>query len=239
MESSLRRELRIHRTISGLSLLGVVLLTAAAFQRPSSRPAGEITVERINVVEKDGRLRMVIANSDRQTPGAVNGRALMPDRKRPAGVIFFNDEGDEDGGLIFSGRDGNANASLTFDQYKQDQVVGISYNESGGKQLAGLTVRDHTSIPLDQFLEKYQAAQKLPTDEERKAAMTAIGADDNGALRVFVGKNQDRASVVTLADAHGKPRLTLKVDASGAPSIEFLDEAGTVLSRLPERSAAR
>jgi hypothetical protein len=72
---------------------------ATAFRQPSSRNLGETTVERINVVEKDGRLRMVIANSERQTTGMVNKRTLAPNRKHPAGVIFFNDEGDEDGGL--------------------------------------------------------------------------------------------------------------------------------------------
>lgn len=50
---SIRREPRIHRTISGFSLLGMVVLATAAFQQASSRNLGEITVERINVMEKD------------------------------------------------------------------------------------------------------------------------------------------------------------------------------------------
>ena len=164
----------------------------------------------------------------------VNGVTLGPTRQRPAGVIFFNDEGDEAGGLVFGGRGGNAAASLTFDQYKQDQTVGISYNDTGGKRLAGLTVRDHVDIPLDQLIERFDAAQKLPTDEVRTAATQAIGANDNGAVRVFVGNNEDHAAVISLADSHGKPRLTLKVDASGAPRIELLDEAGDVVGSLPD-----
>ena len=43
--------------------------------------------------------------------------------------------------------------------------------------------------------------------------MQAIGANDNGAVRVFAGKNDDGAAVISLADSHGKPRLTLKVEA--------------------------
>jgi hypothetical protein len=43
-------------------------------------------------------------------------------RKRPAGIIFFNDEGDEGGGLVFQGQKGESTASLTLDQYQQDQV---------------------------------------------------------------------------------------------------------------------
>jgi hypothetical protein len=52
---------------------------------------------------------------------------------------------------------------------------------------------------------------------------------------VFVGKNAERAATVTLADANGKPRLTLTVDATGNPRIEFLDETGKVVSRLSDR----
>ena|ERR1019366_1816415 len=116
MKYSIRRELRIHRTISGVSVLAIVLLTATAFQRPRGTNLGEIAVERINVVEKNGRARMVIANSERQAPTVVNGVTLGSNRERPAGVIFFNDEGDEAGGLVVGGRGGNAAASLTFDQ---------------------------------------------------------------------------------------------------------------------------
>ena len=36
------------------------MLATTAFQQASSKSLGEITVERINVVEKDGRVRMVL-----------------------------------------------------------------------------------------------------------------------------------------------------------------------------------
>ena len=75
------------------SLLLVVLGTAAFRQRPA-QTQGEITVERINVVDRDGTLRMVISNKDRMHPGVMDGKTI--DRPRPyAGIIFFNDEGDE------------------------------------------------------------------------------------------------------------------------------------------------
>ena len=38
-----------------------------------------------------------------------------------------------------------------------------------------------------------------------------------------------------LADAAGKPRLNLRVDAAGEASIEFLDADGKVVQRLPSR----
>jgi len=55
-----------------------------------------------------------------------------------------------------------------------------------------------------------------------------------GPRRVFVGKTGERAATVALADADGKPRLTLTVDATGNPRIEFLDASGKVVSRIPQ-----
>ena len=51
-----------------------------------------------------------------------------------------------------------------------------------------------------------------------------------GARVVLASRNP-----VALSDADGKPRLTLTVDAAGNPRIEFLDEAGKVIARIPEK----
>jgi hypothetical protein len=53
---------------------------------------------------------------------------------------------------------------------------------------------------------------------------------------VFVGKTADRSANISLADANGKPRLTLTVDATGSPRIEFLDENGKIVDRMPQGS---
>lgn len=83
----------------------------------------EITVERINILESDGSLKMVISNSSRQHPGMINGESLQK-RDRDPGIIFFNEEQDEVGGLLYSGneKDG-ATFVLSVDQYKNDQVM--------------------------------------------------------------------------------------------------------------------
>ena len=235
MKSRLRRELRIHRALSGLCCLATVSFIAMGLQASPQRNMGEITVERINVVEKDGRTRLVIAGSDRQADTVINGHVLGAGRKRPAGMIFFNDEGDEDGGLIYSGEKGNASASLTFDQYKQDQTLQLVYSESGGRRATGFKIMDRATMPMDEFFDKYNAAQQLPAGTERTAALAAIGATDNGASRVFVGKDLDGSSTITLGDQHGKPRLRMTVEANGAPSIQFLDDAGRVTTQLPSR----
>jgi hypothetical protein len=40
-----------------------------------------------------------------------------------------------------------------------------------------------------------------------------------------------------LADAKGRPRINMIVDAAGDPRLEFLDETGRVIHRLPPEPA--
>src|SRR5207244_4207681 len=90
----------------------------------------ELTVQRLNVVDANGTLRLVLSNKDRMHPGVIDGKTL--NRPRPvAGLLFFNDVGDEVGGLTFTGQvvDGQprADSGLTLDQWKQDQTIAIQY----------------------------------------------------------------------------------------------------------------
>ena len=245
MRHSLRRQFLFLRAYAIVTSLVLVVLAAAAFrqaapapQAPQAKTLGEITVERINVVDANGTLRMVISNKDRMHPGVVDGVTI--DRPRPvAGMLFFNDEGDEVGGLTYTGTvaggRGRANAGIMFDQLKQDQTIGISYSEGNGQRSAGLQVWDRSeTVRLSELISKLNTANKLPEGAEREAALKKIRSEaPPGPRRLFVGKTQDKASTVVLSDADGRPRLRLTVDATGNPRIEFLDETGKVVTRIP------
>jgi hypothetical protein len=84
----------------------------------------ELDVQRLNLVEPDGTLRMVISDKAR-FPGAIIRGKEHAHTRPDAGLLFFNDEGTEDGGLIFSGH-----ASTT--------VMGIRLDSSS---VTGPTVR--------------------------------------------------------------------------------------------------
>jgi len=240
MRQSIRRELRFLRGYAVVNSIVLIVLATAAF-RQSSAPQkfDEITVQRMNVVDANGTLRLVVSNKDRMHPGQMDGKVI--DRPRPvAGFLFFNEEGDEVGGLTFTGREVNgvrqANAGLMFDQYKQDQTIGFSYSEGGGRRSAGFQVWDRADSRLSELIEKLNAANKIEDRAERDKAIAAVrAAAPPGPRRVFVGKNGERAATVSLADADGKPRLTMTVDAAGNPRIEFLDAAGKVVSRIPQQ----
>ncbi|MFN8062224.1 MAG: hypothetical protein U0Q12_23940 [Vicinamibacterales bacterium] len=239
MRVGVRRQFVLLKLWAIVSSGATVLAAVSGFTQVPSQRFEEITVERLNVVDADGTLRVVLSNKDRMHPGVMDGKTI--NRPRPvAGMLFFNDEGDEVGGLVVSGQLKNgerrASALLAFDQLKQDQTVGISYDESGGQRTAGLQVWDRSEKPLSELIDKLNAANALSDPTARDAALKAARAGaPPGPRRVFVGKAADRAATVSLSDASGRPRLTLKVEPDGGAAIEFLDETGRVTQRLPAR----
>jgi len=234
---SIRRQLRLLQAYVAASLLVVVALAVSAFVQPAKpQNLGEITAERINIVDANGTLRLVISNKDRMHPGVIGGKVIQ--RPRPyAGLLFFNDHGDEAGGLTLRGREENgsrvANAGLMFDQLGQDQTIGFDYAEENGQRTAAFKVWDRPDVPLSDLVEKLNAANAIEDQAAREAAVARVRAEaPKPAQRVFVGKTRDRIAGVTLADAQGRIRLALKVDADGNASIEFLDSDGKVVQRM-------
>lgn len=239
MSRSLRRDIRLLQAYAVVSSLVFVFFALAALgQAPSSsaQKIDELTVQRINVVDADGTLRLVMSNKDRMHPGVMDGVTI--NRPRPvAGLLFFNDEGDEVGGLAYSGqeRDGQrrATAQLAFDHLKQDQTIAISYSENNGQRSAGLQVWDRSDTRLSELIKKLNDANAITDAAGREKAVQAARASaPPGPRRVFVGKNQEKAATMSLADASGRPRLTLTVTADGAASIAFLDESGKTVKRV-------
>ena len=210
---------------------------AVASDSPEKTTITELDVQRINIREPDGTLRMVISNTAR-TPGIyIRGvERPHPSGRRSAGMLFFNDEGTENGGLSFSGRrlpDGTAvgGGHLSFDQYEQDQVIQLTQSEGGGRRWAGMVVSDRPDAPLD--FDLAQRITAMPEGPERTAAIQRIQAEGTfGRQRVWVGKTRDRESAVLLSDAQGRPRIRMRVAPDGASAIDFLDENGGVVRSL-------
>jgi len=178
----------------------VVLLVGAKSHR--SQTFDEIQIHRINVVEPDGTLRMVISDRDR-LPGVIVKGKEFPKVDRPgAGMLFYNNEGTENGGLVFGGHRNekgeivDSGVSLSFDKYGQgSQIVQLAGVDDKDNQFAGLAVND----------EKH---------------------------RVWVGRKGDGAAVVSLTDAKGRKRIVMQVTADGTASLDFLDAEGHVVRRF-------
>lgn len=241
------KELRLLRgyAITATAVLGILALTA--FQTARRGPGGDarfttLTVERINVVERDGTVRLVISNQGRSPGQVMRGRRLRPDGQRWGGMIFYDERGSENGGLTFGGRreDGRVTAggNLTFDQFEQDQVVALQHIDEGRQRFQGLTINDRPDEPLDELTERDRTIAAMPAGPTRGAARAAWvarqGGTSYGVRRLFAGRGRDKAAVVNMADPAGRVRLRLRVDSSGAAAVEFLDDTGRVTHRLPD-----
>ncbi len=218
---------------------GILLM---GFSSQTKQKFGEIDVERINVVEKDGKLKMVISNKERQHPGIIDGK-VYNERKgeRPAGMIFFSEKGDEIGGLIFDGDTGKGQGgSLTFDKFRGDQTIQFTHDEDkNGNYFAGLRMNDE-NISLPDRLSKLEEIKKLPTKELQDEAKQKMR--ENGEFlvnRLFIGKAWNKRSLIQMSDAKGKMRLELSVEPNGNPKLNFLDENGKVFYSLPEDAKAK
>lgn len=197
----------------------------------------EITVERINIVEPDGKLKMVISNQGRQHPGMIDG-VVFPDRKRPPGILFFNEEQDEVGGLGYYGNkeEGGNQVFLSFDQYKNDQVMQLmQYSQSNGDNRYGLQLwerdKDLSQPRLIQVFDSldqagYSYRQKLEFLKEWN------GGEPIAAPRLFIGRDYDRATGLFLQDTYGTDRLRIYLDKNNAPRMELLDAQGNLARDL-------
>jgi hypothetical protein len=219
---------------AAVSLLIFGVLAFSAFVQTKQK-YDEISVERINVVEKNGQLRAVIANTDRMPAPIIDGKAFKTERA--PGMIFYNGLGDECGGLIFGAVKGGdkygAYGGLTFDQYRQSQAVGLIYNDHTGSRQVGLSVWDRPETSVIELMQRREAVEKMPDGTVKEVARKSLRDSEFSPTRIFVGKSKEREAKVTLYDAKGNARINMMVDATGTPRLDFLDQSGKVIYSLP------
>jgi hypothetical protein len=225
--------------VTATALIGALSLSAFSKANQKQR-FGEIDVERINIIEPNGTLRMVLSGREKSQGPMFKGKPFGYPGGTRAGIIFFNDEGTEDGGLTWEGKTGpdgkyHAVGHLSFDQYNQDQIVTLQYADDNGVRQQGLRIEDRADFPIDQLVDRMAAIRKMPQGPARDSAMKKL-VDNNGvplsALRVYIGRDRTKQAVLNLADAMGRPRLRLGVDSAGTAQIEFLDTNGKVTRRI-------
>jgi hypothetical protein len=242
---NLERQVRLLKAYAVLSLImfSALIFMAASGSRKKVT-FDEIEAHKINIVEADGRLRLAISNSERFPGGTVQGVELKGrEGTRGAGLLFYNDDGNEDGGMVYGGKtaDGKPDAfgTLRFDHYNQNEAIGMSYTEADGKRESGFEVWDQSAIPLSrEFAEQYQAILLMKDGPEKVAATKKLSADHQSELgwtpRVFVGRTKADDAALILKDTKGKPRIRIAVDNANVPSLQFLDENGKVTAEFPQ-----
>lgn len=229
----------LRRYAAGTSA-AVLLLATAGFVASAQTRFTEIEVERINVMEPDGRHALVIANSERLPGVIIRGeeypREVSSGRERSSGIIYFNHEGTEAGGLAYGSEsiddEVSAGGGLTVDRMNQDQVISMQYGEHGGRSMAALQVWDRPSEHMEGTLELVMAHQA--GDIDREEFQQRVAQEVEGIAHRLVVGSVNRTALVQLNDSQSRPRIRISVDTLDVPALEFLDADGEVVLTIPE-----
>ena len=198
-----------------------------------------IDVERLNIVEKDGTVKMSLFNSQNIPPVLFEGEDILPGHRQNdniSGILFYNGEGTECGGLIFGSKrkengEYEAGLSLTFDQYNQDQVIQMSVIDDNGRQSYGLAVFDRPNNTIKETIELMKQIDKLSDGSERQKLVRELNKDNH--RRMFMGKTANGEVTVKLSDRKGNERIRIIIDKNDNPKLEFLSALGEVIYSLP------
>lgn len=212
LESRLRnleRRARRDRRLASTALIALVALATLSWQE-RAKPAefDELRAKRIDIVDEQGRRRLVLSCEERFPLPVLNGKE-WPRSIAPAGLIFYKSDGDECGGLVLA-KAGATNANLMILDYSNSEAIQIGVQETkGGSYGARLKITDR--LPLD-------------------ADVNKVGTV--GPERVRVSSEDGRAQI-SLSDERGRPRIRMVVEPGGKGGIELLDEAGEVVALWP------
>lgn len=244
---TIKKELLLLRTFALCTTGAILFLFTSAFKNTGNQKFGTIDVERINIIEKDGTVKMVLTNVDQFPNGKeiVNNRHVNSSRKKRAGMLFFNEEGMECGGLIYDGakkENGHSSGfSLTFDQYDGDQVMQLLTKDKavGNKRFktGGLIFNDRadgeTQLSNENILNELNSIQDPELRKKKQQEYKDKG--QLGAVpRVYLGQSGSKNNGLFLFDTNGKPKAMFYVDKNNKAKLEILNEKGTVISSWPE-----
>lgn len=243
----MNKELIFLRTFALGMVAAVFFLANSAFRKSGNQRFSEIDVERINIVEKDGTVKMVITNVERFPAGkdSLNGRPTNETRKKRAGMLFFNEEGMECGGLIYDGEkraNGHSSGlSLTYDQYDGDQVMQLlmqDYQQGDQRMVtSGLKFNDQPA----QFTHKRVGEISRELEELRKTDPKAMQEKFReyrqqgygGVQRMMLGKTGSENNGLFLFDDKGKLKAMFYVDKDNKAGLDFFDDKGEVIASFP------
>ena len=236
----LNNEIKLLRVVAFSSLALSTALFTMGMKSDNHARFDTLTVERINVVEADGTVKMLLTNTARfPTTEEVNGKVLNEDRKKRSGMLFFNEEGKEAGGFIYDGSKNehghSAGMSLTFDKYDGDQVMQLLTvdEKRGDKRIvrSGLAFNDRAEFETqDRTREIMRELSQISDKAERRKKTSEYEAQGliGGAPRILLGKTSSQNNGLFLFAKDGTPRAMFYVDEHDQVQLQFMNAKGEV-----------
>lgn len=185
------------KLLFGILLLSNIILIAFLSYFLWNKHEEALQTARIDIKDPSGNNRVVISNADQIPPPIIKGKSYKR-MMTPAGLIFYDKNGDERGGIAISEHEGMNINAIAFD-YQNADAIGIyaQDNQKNNYFKAGLTINDK------------DLSGKPGYNVNRINLITENG---NSAL--------------VMKDPNEVPRLVLKVDSLGNPSIEMYHADG-------------
>ena len=238
--SRLRREIQFLRCYAlGVTVLGGAVFLVGAVHAARPVEFDRITAHRIDVVDREGKLAMILTSHDDFPDPVQNGKAgHRASGSDENGIVFYNQDGNEQGALMWDGRRGphgaSSNNTLSYDTADSDQLLQLDNGTDHGKHFAGLYAWDRSAEALGLVERMRQELAHARTGAERAAIRHKyweFGAF--GFSRFFAGYDSDDTSQVALADGRGRTRVKLYVTKDGHAQLLFLDDHGGVVATYP------
>lgn len=242
---NLNRELVILRTFTACVVGGMLLMSMFAFNTNRNTKFGTIDVERINIVEKDGTVKMVITNVEHfPSKGDSINNTSYHERKKRAGMLFFTEDGKECGGLIYDGAKNeqghSAGLSLTYDQYDGDQVMQLLTTDSrhNGKRVVSsmLAFNDRAENETQAGTNRIHAeleAIKDPMERRKKYNEYKEQGLIGSTPRIMLGKTGSENNGLFLFDDNGVPRAQFSINKENKVELVVYDENGQQTDSWP------
>lgn len=246
----MNRELIFLRTFALTTTIGILTIGFMSFKKFGNQKFSEIDVERINIVEKDGTVKMIITNVERFPNGKdkINNRPTNENRKKRSGMLFFNEEGIECGGFIYDGQKNenghSSGLSLTYDQYDGDQVMQLLTQDyqKGDKRFVSSSLAFNDRPMKESQLKTSEIMRELDElgKKDQKAMQEKYKAYESqgligGVPRIMLGKSRSQNNGLFLFDDKGMPKAMFYVDKDNNAKLDFFDDNGNVIASFPDK----
>lgn len=244
MDTRIQRELRLLKAnalISVLLFAVLILLGATKTAKQASATFDTVTVHRIKLLDRQGKLAMVLTNHDDPQPSIMAGKTMYRQGGGGNEIIFYNQLGDEQGGLMWDGSSNpdGSNASsanvMSFDTANTDQLLQVRDGNENGKVFSyviGWNRPNYKSAAMQKLMDELYSAK---TDSERQAIFAQHPDLMNANVtRYLFGYDNSNTAQVMLADGKGHPRIKMFVTPEGESQLQFLDANGKVTAEFPQ-----